>query len=880
MPNLRPFVRFLSALVLGALLSTAAIAAQKFDNSLASALVDAQKAKEQGLVTSKRAGTIEALLRVQGNALAELANLDVTVRSQHGDIVTVDIPTDRLNAVVALETVIYAEASRRKPTRLATSVALTRANELWTRTNTTFGGNAGQGVIVGIVDDGFDFRHRDFRNADGSTRLLALFDQRTAATGLGTPAQGFNYGQECSAADMNAVFAGEAARCTQPSTGGHGTHVGGIAVGNGSATGNGQPAFRHIGVAPAADILSANSIVQAATGGGVLDGIAWMKAKAKAAGKPLVINLSLGSYYGPRDGTSNFERGMSNAGEAGVILVAAAGNEGNVPIRAVSTVRSNETTTVTLNMVAAGGSVEMWYPGTHAYGISVKPDNCPATVVVGPGQNQVLETACGGIEINHSAPQANNDDRQVTIRFFAPTDKPLTLASPWEIRVTGSTVPGGSAPISMICGETGEGLTFASNTEPVTRGILTDTASATRNIAVAASVNPTGAMAAFSSRGPRRDCSNLQKCPRIMKPEITAPGESIVAAMSQDYAGNRNGVDPDGVHLNQSGTSMATPHVAGAVALLLQRNPSLTPEAVKALLFTNTIQPNTFVTGLPVFDANVPVPANPNDAWGYGAMDVKRAFDATPQFDVLGDSDGDGIPNGIEGPLGRNPNLKDNDIFGNSRLFVMQMYRDFLTREGDAGGVNFWVGRIDRNERSRAQMAEEYVNSNEFQGRIAPIVRLQFAINRAIPAFASVFAQVAQRDAGTSLEAIGRATLAASPLAGVYNGRAEAEFIATAYTDLLGRAPTGAENAAAVAAIASVGRGGFLAQLANTQEYATGSANSVYVTMMYMGMLRRGPEQGGFDFWVGVMRGGQSGLGLVQAFLDAAEYRNRFLPPR
>jgi DNA-binding IclR family transcriptional regulator len=79
-------------------------------------------------------------------------------------------------------------------------------------------------------------------------------------------------------------------------------------------------------------------------------------------------------------------------------------------------------------------------------------------------------------------------------------------------------------------------------------------------------------------------------------------------------------------------------------------------------------------------------------------------------------------------------------------------------------------------------------------------------------------------------------------------------------------------------AIASVGQGGFMARLANTQEYTQATANSVYVTMMYMGMLRRAPEQGGFDFWVSVMRGGQSGLGLVQAFLDAPEYKGRFLP--
>lgn len=241
------------------------------------------------------------------------------------------------------------------------------------------------------------------------------------------------------------------------------------------------------------------------------------------------------------------------------------------------------------------------------------------------------------------------------------------------------------------------------------------------------------------------------------------------------------------------------------------------------------------------------------------------------------DFDDDGIPDGVETTVGTNPNAKDNNIFANSRLFVMQMYRDFLTREGDAGGVDFWVGRIDRGERTRAQMAEEYVNSLEFQGRIAPIVRLGFAINRTIPNYADVFATVAQRDVGRSLEQIGVDMLASSPRAAIYTAQSDSAFVNSLYSDLLGRLPTNAELDAAPAAIGSVGRGGFIARLANGDEYSRLSYNSVYVTMMYMGMLRRAPEQGGFDFWVGVMRGGQSGLGLVQSFLDAPEFRARFL---
>jgi monoamine oxidase len=242
------------------------------------------------------------------------------------------------------------------------------------------------------------------------------------------------------------------------------------------------------------------------------------------------------------------------------------------------------------------------------------------------------------------------------------------------------------------------------------------------------------------------------------------------------------------------------------------------------------------------------------------------------------DDDGDGIPNGVEPTVGRNPAVKDNDIFTSSRLFVMQMYRDFLTREGDAAGVDFWVGRIDRGERTRAQMAEEYVNSQEFQGRIAPVVRLMFAMDRVVPPFAPVFANVALRDGGTNLDSIGRTLYSESPRKPVYDAQNDAAFVTGFYRDLLGRAPTATEQSDGEQAVAVHLRGGFVAQLTNSQEYAARTRNEVYVAMMYMGMLRRAAEQGGFDYWVGVMRGGQSGLGLVQAFLDAPEYRNRFLP--
>ena len=640
----------------------AAAAAIEQHSKLDAALMGASQGGSVGATLTLRrveAGHSDALvqtiLRFDGD-LRGVAELGAVVRSVMGNIATVDIPVDKLAAVAALPNVVSVEAARAQKPRLDVSVPATRADTLRTGTPGNWTGGTGRGVIVGIVDDGLDFRHRDFRKTDGTTRILGLWDQR-AGGAAGSPPAGFSYGGECSAAMINAAINGDASACTQPSSGGHGTHVGGIAAGTGQATGNGQIGYRMIGMAPDADLLVANSIDKGvSSGAAVLDAIAYMKAKAAALGKPLVVNLSLGSYSGPRDGTSNFERGLDNLSGPGLIIVGAAGNEAGDKLRATGTLAQGESVTVGFNVpLDAGGKpkagqLELWYPGSDAYSVRVAGPCNVNTAPTDAGQTTGFDLPCGRVNITSTAPQPNNDDRQITIDITSTTAAPLE-AGKWALTLIGTTVAVASRPFSIISGQDGNDLTFTTHTTPVTTEIVTDTASARRVIGVAAystrfswnslagPVNnpdmfgPLNDIGNFSSRGPRRNCSNLAKCPPVMKPEIAAPGAMIGSALSADLsaadASPQNRIEADGVHHFYNGTSMATPHVSGAVALMLQQDPTMTPETAKQRLFAG-VQTNAFSTSLPVYNAATPdMPANPNYTWGYGILDAAAAVKAS-----------------------------------------------------------------------------------------------------------------------------------------------------------------------------------------------------------------------------------------------------------
>lgn len=244
------------------------------------------------------------------------------------------------------------------------------------------------------------------------------------------------------------------------------------------------------------------------------------------------------------------------------------------------------------------------------------------------------------------------------------------------------------------------------------------------------------------------------------------------------------------------------------------------------------------------------------------------------------DTDRDGIPDCVEGGSGKSTSGKDNDIFASGLLFSAQQYRDFLSREADAEGLNYWMGALANGSQTRGSMVEAYFNSAEFQGAVAPVARLYFAYFLRVPDYGGLQHWIGQFRAGTALAQISQSFAASAEFVNRYGALTNPQFVTLVYANVLGRAPDAAGLAHWTGQLTTgaMTRGGVMLAFSESAEYRAVIGSEVYVTMMYSGMLRREPDAAGFGYWVGVLDRGGSGQSLIGGFLDAQEYRNRFLP--
>src|SRR5882724_4896928 len=296
--------RLLACLAISLSLAPAATGAAARDRRIHPSLRDASATgvspSRAPFARSDRPG--RALVRVrttEPEAFRSVAErLGADVRAIVGGIASVDADLGDLDALAAAPGVVSIKPARAYRPVLDVSTAEVGADA----TASAYGGT-GKGVIVAVIDSGIDFRHMDFRSSDGTTRLLAAWDQTDAPGGGSGCGAGYNFGRCFSKADLDAdLFGGSPASLSDGF--GHGTHVAGIAAGNGLSTANGVPVGTYAGVAPEADLI----IVKVFTASGFFNGdlttaYAWIRDRAAGFGKPFVINMSLGGDYGAHDGT-------------------------------------------------------------------------------------------------------------------------------------------------------------------------------------------------------------------------------------------------------------------------------------------------------------------------------------------------------------------------------------------------------------------------------------------------------------------------------------------------------------------------------------------------------------------------------------------------
>lgn len=497
-------------------------------------------------------------------------------------------------------------------------------------------GISGRGVLLGIVDTGIDWRHADFRNADGTTRIKFLLDLSLPGDLNGDqipdgPDAGG--GTLFTEAEINQALQGTGALGSADYVG-HGTHVAGSAAGNGFGTGAGLPSGTYAGVAPEADLIIIKATQSDELGYPVtnlVNSLAFVDNLAGALGQPYVINFSLGGHEGAHDGTNLEELAIERivgSGKPGKVVVVAAGNENQSEIHAsgeLSPSRTSVTIPVTIPAYSPQSGTQndyallnVWYPGATNFSVALRS---PANKYYGPfsaGSRWGTATDEGAIFIANAYPAANalNGDKEIVIQLFDNEKNKPPAQGTWTITLFGNY---GQFHLWLFGNTVNAQLTgYVTNSHLVSipgtcESAITVGSYVTKN----AWVDVTGltwrypweigAVSDFSSPGPTRDGR--------LKPDLLAPGQEIVSTYSVDApptatnsiftapAGNPENVFiiKDEKHALAHGTSMAAPHAAGVAALLLQVNPQLDAAQIKQIL-TSTSR-NDGATGAAPYQA-------------------------------------------------------------------------------------------------------------------------------------------------------------------------------------------------------------------------------------------------------------------------------------
>ena len=562
--------------------------------------------KHQAVTRSVAADeVVSAYLHTKGTPdVAALEALGVKVNLQLDGFLTVRMPLSAIPSLEQLPFVRYIQMGTpvrpmMDKARLSAGVDKVHSAERLEMPYT------GKGVVVGIIDGGFDYTHPAF--VDDETRTLRIKRVWEQGSTEGTVPAAFGYGIELTSEE--AILAAKADVTTQS----HGSHVAAIAAGAHRTTDN-----PYYGIAPDADIVLVSKGAVTTNSANISDAIAYIYNYADSVGKPCVVNMSLGWNQGPHDGTSPFDQVADQLQGPGRVLVGSMGNYGNDAVHVSKTFTSAADAPLKA-MVAykitpakdkVGGEIDLWGDSGMEFDLQV-------VVTRTNDGNEVLSSEVMAVSAGNGATQEFTLSGRIGGKVLITTEvnpinnKPhafITLGV--ESRAMGMTIGVIVTPRTAGTVHAWTDATYTTFETEVPEGWTAGNKEHTlceiggtghKIISVGAYVSSNtytemgssqpkltdeklGALATFSSVGPTIDGR--------MKPDVIAPGTFIASAVNSYDAYRSAYPTASAVAWNNNtyyysymqGTSMATPFVSGVVATWLQACPALDSEAIRSIL--------------------------------------------------------------------------------------------------------------------------------------------------------------------------------------------------------------------------------------------------------------------------------------------------------
>lgn len=577
---------------------------------------------EVGVIATLQAGSESELAAAQ----AALESDGFKVRTRAAEIVVLSVPVTDLPRLAKVATIARLSASRYSQPRKVETLSPKKYHSLFRKNDqANIAVNApnarstynvtGNGVVVGVIDSGIDWRHGDFKKADGNTRIKLLWDMSDATnSGPG------GVGRVFTETELNTALAGNGTVAAKD-TNNHGTHVAGIAAGNGTLSGGNLGT--HAGIAPEATLMIVKANRAGSSSFSDDDQIAalnWIRDQSKLLNAPFVINMSLGGHTSQHDGTDAVEKTIdtlltdnaSTTGLKGRQVVIAAGNEGAALIHASRIIEQGTSSSLTFAMSDDAKGLLGIYSAADTFDFTVTKPGGGTLVLTSPATS----ASDADVEIAVENSDTGNGGRGMLVTFKN------KIAGNWTLTTRGTRVINGRLDVwDLSDGETpfavGSGDNLMHVGSPATSREAISVASFVTKTQFASQSGTTtkngegtvGNASNSSSQGPSRDGR--------LKPEVSAPGAYVISTLSIDTtpAPPASDVAPGGKHIAYTGTSMATPVTTGVIALMLQADGNLSPGKIKRLL-RRTVT-NDSATGVSI-----------SNKMGYGKINALEAVKA------------------------------------------------------------------------------------------------------------------------------------------------------------------------------------------------------------------------------------------------------------